>query len=114
LVDIAAAAGGVNTNGEFTKMTMNAGAGAYSVEFEQEADYVGLYFMATAGFKIDDAPLFWRRMATNNSQAISMKSSHPTTPDRFVAIESTVKEINQKIANNQPLKPEMKGSSGAK
>jgi membrane-associated protease RseP (regulator of RpoE activity) len=114
LVDIAAAAGGVNTNGEFTKMTMNAGAGAYSVEFEQEADYVGLYFMATAGFKIDDAPLFWRRMATNNSQAISMKSSHPTTPDRFVAIESTVKEINQKIANQQPLKPEMKNSSGAK
>lgn len=111
LLDIAAAAGGVNTNGEFTRMTMNAGAGAYSVEFEQEADYVGLYFMATAGFKIDEAPLFWRRMATNNSQAISMKSSHPTTPDRFVAIESTIKEINQKIANHQPLKPEMINSS---
>jgi hypothetical protein len=114
LVDIAAAAGGINTNGEFTKMSMNAGAGVYSVEFEQEADYVGLYFMATAGFKIDDAPLFWRRMATNNSQAISMKSSHPTTPERFVAIESTVKEINQKIANHQPLKPEMKNSSEVK
>ena len=110
LLDVAAAAGGVNTNGEFTRMTMEAGAGAYSVEFEQEADYVGLYFMATAGYKIDDAPLFWRRMATNNSQAISMKSSHPTTPDRFVAIESTVKEINQKIANHQPLNPEMKNS----
>lgn len=59
LVDIAAAAGGINTNGEFTKMSMNAGAGAYSVEFEQEADYVGLYFMATAGYKIDDAPPFF-------------------------------------------------------
>ena len=70
--------------------------------------------MATAGYKIDDAPLFWRRMATTNSQAISMKSSHPTTPDRFVAIESTVKEINQKIAIHQPLKPEMKSSSEAK
>ena len=114
LVDIAAAAGGINTNGEFTKMSMNAGAGVYSVEFEQEADYVGLYFMATAGYKIDDAPLFWRRMATNNSQAISIKSSHPTTPDRFVALEGTVKEINLKISNRQPLKPEMKSSSEAK
>jgi hypothetical protein len=47
-------------------------------------------------------------------QGISMKTSHPTSPDRFVALESTVKEINQKIANNQPLKPEMKNSSGAK
>ena len=113
LVDIAAAAGGVNTNGEFTRMTMNAGAGAYSVEFEQEADYVGLYFMANAGYRIDDAPYFWRRMATINMQGISMKTSHPTSPDRFVALESAVKEINQKIANHQPLKPEMKGSTGA-
>ena len=34
LLDVAAAAGGVNTNGDFTRMAMNAGAGAYSVEFE--------------------------------------------------------------------------------
>src|SRR5690606_38594427 len=59
LVDVAAAAGGVNTNGDFTRLAMNAGSGAYSVEFEQEADYVGLYFMAIAGYKIDDAPNFW-------------------------------------------------------
>ncbi|MSQ00101.1 MAG: PDZ domain-containing protein [Methylotenera sp.] len=114
LVDVAAAAGGVNTGGDFTRMAADAGARAYSVEFEQEADYVGLYFMANAGYRIDDAPYFWRRMATINAQGISMKSSHPTSPDRFVALESAVQEINQKIANHQPLKPEMKGSSGAK
>ncbi|CAG0979248.1 hypothetical protein MTYP_01664 [Methylophilaceae bacterium] len=108
LVDVAAAAGGVNTNGDFTRMAMNAGAGAYSVEFEQEADYVGLYFMATAGYTIDDAPNFWRRMATSNSKSITMKSSHPTAPERFVALESAVQEINDKITNNQPLTPEMK------
>jgi len=108
VLDIAAAAGGVNTNGEFTKMTSNIGGGIYSVEFEQEADYVGLYFMALAGYKIDDAPNFWRRMATSNSSAISIKSSHPTHPERFLALEATVKEIKDKIASNQPLKPEMK------
>ncbi len=108
VLDIAAAAGGVNTNGEFTKMSSNIGGGVYSVEFEQEADYVGLYFMAQAGYKIDDAPNFWRRMATSNSSAISIKSSHPTAPERFLALEATVKEIKDKIASNQPLKPEMK------
>jgi Zn-dependent protease with chaperone function len=108
LVDVAAAAGGVNTNGDFTRLAMNAGSGAYSVEFEQEADYVGLYFMAIAGYKIDDAPNFWRRMATSNSSSISMKSSHPTAPERFVALENTVQEINDKIAGDLPLKPEMK------
>lgn len=114
LLDVAAAAGGVNTNGNFTRMASNAGAGAFSVEFEQEADYVGLYFMAIAGYKIDDAPNFWRRMATSNSQSISMKTSHPTAPERFVALETAVKEIKDKIKNKQALKPEMKTSSKAK
>jgi hypothetical protein len=108
LLDVAAAAGGVNTNGDFTRMASNAGGGAYSVEFELEADYVGLYFMSIAGYKIDDAPNFWRRMATNNSASITMKSSHPTAPERFLALETTVKEIKGKIDNKQPLKPEMK------
>jgi len=114
LLDVAAAAGGVNTNGDFTRMASNVGGGAFSVEFEQEADYVGLYFMATAGYKIDDAPNFWRRMATSNSQSITMKSSHPTAPERFIALETTVKEIKGKIENKQPLKPEMKNPSKAK
>lgn len=108
VLDIAAAAGGVNTNGDFTRLGANAGGGAYSVEFEQEADYVGLYFMALAGYKIDDAPNFWRRMATNNSASITIKSTHPTAPERFLALETTVKEIKDKIANGQPLTPEMK------
>lgn len=108
LLDVAAAAGGINTNGDFTRLGSNIGAGVYSVSFEQEADYVGLYFMANAGYKIDDAASFWRRMATTNSKAITMKSSHPTTPERFIAIETTVGEIRQKIENGQPLKPELK------
>jgi predicted Zn-dependent protease len=108
VVDIAAAVGGVNTNGEFTKMASNAGAGAYSVEFEQEADYVGLYFLAKSGYQIDNAPSFWRRMATIDSQKISLKSSHPATSERFIGLESAVSEINKKIENGLPLKPEMK------
>ncbi len=108
VLDMAAAAGGVNTNGEFTKMSSNIGGGIYSVEFEQEADYVGLYFMARAGYKIDDAPNFWRRMATSNSSSITMKSSHPTYPERFLALEAAVKEIKDQIASNQPLIPKMK------
>lgn len=108
LLDVAAAAGGVNTNGDFTRLGSSMGAGVYSIAFEQEADYVGLYFMANAGYKIDDAAGFWRRMATTNSKAITMKSSHPTTPERFVAIETAVDEIKQKIENGQPLKPELK------
>jgi beta-barrel assembly-enhancing protease len=42
-----------------------------------------------------------------------MKSSHPTTPERFIAIETTVEEIRQKIGSGQPLKPELKNAGSA-
>lgn len=113
LLDVVAAAGGVNTNGDFMRMGANVGAGTHSVAFEQEADYVGLYFMAIAGYKIDQAAVFWRRMATTDARAITMKSSHPTTPERFIAIETTVKEITQKLTDGQPLQPEMKAQQQA-
>lgn len=108
ILDVAAATAGVNTNGNFSKLGSGIAGNAYSVEFEQEADYVGLYFMKKAGYDIENAAGFWRRMAINNSQAITLKSSHPTTPERFVAIETTVKEIKAKVEKGEPLTPEFK------
>ena len=108
LLDIGAAAAGVNTNGDFTRGLGNIGAGAFSVDFEKEADYVGLYFMANANYKINDAALFWRRMAAENPSAITLSTTHPSTAERFVGIEKTVDEIKQKQLNKKPLKPEIK------
>lgn len=108
VVDVLAASRGVNTNGNYSKMAGGIGAKTFSVEFEQEADYVGLYFMARAGYKIDGAANFWRRMAVADPRAITMKSDHPTSPERFVALESAVNEIHNKEASGQPLTPEMK------
>ncbi len=108
VIDVLLAAIGVNTQGDFSRKGGEIGGSAYSVEFEQEADYVGMYAFALAGYKIDQAPYFWRRMAVHSPASIKFSSSHPTTPDRFVALEATVREINKKIAANIPLKPEMK------
>jgi len=114
ILDIAAASAGVNTNGDFMRMGSGLAGNAYSVEFEQEADYVGLYFMKKAGYEIDNAAGFWRRMAVNNSTAITVKSSHPTTPERFVALEATVVEIKAKVAKGDALTPELKSAFAAK
>lgn len=86
------------------------GAGAYSQEFEAEADYVGLYMMAEAGLPIDDAPTFWRRMASAHPASIRTNhaASHPSTAYRMVALEEAVKEIKAKQAAGQPLQPNMK------
>lgn len=114
LLDILAAAAGVNTQGQFTKTGMNAGASAYSQSFESEADYVGMYFLAAAGFPMENAPNFWRRMAALNPRAISHATSHPTTAQRFVDLNSAVAEIQQKQASGQALMPNMKEAPPAK
>lgn len=108
VLDIAAAAAGVNSQGEFTKLGAQVGAGTYSVEFEQEADYVGLYLMANAGYDERQAPNLWRKMAIQNPKAIEHRTSHPTTPERFVALEKSVEEIAGKRISSTALMPEMK------
>ncbi len=107
ILDIVAAGLGVNTQGVFGTL----GVQAYSKEFEEEADYVGLYIMALSGLDIDNAPHFWRRMAAVHPDSISYATTHPSTPHRFVLLEKTVQEINQKISSDEPLRPELKSTT---
>jgi Peptidase family M48 len=109
IVDIAAQIFlGIPTQGLFG----NLGGNAYSQDFEAEADYVGLYIMAQSGGDIENAPQFWRRMATLAPGAIQSNhmSTHPATPERFVALEETVKEIRMKQRAGLPLIPNLKNA----
>src|SRR3974390_232059 len=75
IFDIALAVVGVNTQGAIG----NAAAGAYSKEFEAEADYVGLYALALADISVDESASFWRRMAAESGANVTTKynSTHP-------------------------------------
>ena len=103
ILDIAAAAYGVNTGGLFGE----SGAMIFSQEFENEADYVGLYYMQRAGLDITDAGDFWRRMAAEHPGAIRSNhaASHPATPERFLKIDLAIKEIKQKIESGELIIP---------
>ena len=109
LIDLAAAANGVDTKGKFTKLGMAIGQAHAAPEFEAEADYVGMYYMARAGYSTDGVEDFWRKMAVEAPDAIFVKSDHPTTPNRFLAIAATSKEIEAKRTAGQPLTPNPKG-----
>ncbi len=93
---------GVNTNA-----FANAAAQAYSQEFEAEADYVGLYMTARAGYDPANGPLFWRKMAANQSGSINQNpyTSHPSSPERFVALDNIVREIERKQTMSFALEP---------
>ncbi len=103
VIDLLFAGIGVNTQGAFS----NAAAGIYSQEYEAEADYVGLYYTYHAGYDIDEAPSVWRRMSIRNPGSIkdSIMSSHPSSPERFVALEDTIVEIRRKVENGEPIVP---------
>lgn len=111
LLDIAAAAAGVNTGGAFTDAGGDIGASMFSQDFESEADYVGIYFSARAGYDVTNVEQFWRRMAAESPRSIRFAYTHPNTAERFLGIAAARNEIALKIANGQPLRPNMEGDA---
>lgn len=107
LADVAAGSQGVNTGGAFGDAAYNMAVLHYSPPMEQEADYVGLYVAALAGYDITKAPLVWRRISLDEPDNIYISTTHPTNPKRFLALQKTVKEIQQKQATYQPLLPQL-------
>jgi hypothetical protein len=107
LVDIGAAAAGVNTAGTGEMMGASIGANASSLGFESEADYMGMYVAARAGYDVSGAPMLWRRMAVEHPGSIdgAFMASHPSTTERFVALEQTVDEIKRRRAAGEELIP---------
>ena len=103
ILDIAAAAYGVNTQGLFG----SAAAQTYSQDFEAEADYVSLYYLKAANLPVESVANFWREMAAEHPGSIKSNhaASHPATSERFLAIEKTVAEIRLKADSGQNLTP---------
>jgi len=60
----------------------------YSRKHESEADEIGLYIMAIAGYDIEQAPVLWQRMSENNSQYVpEFMSTHPSDASRIRNLE---------------------------
>jgi Zn-dependent protease with chaperone function len=107
LVDLGIATAGVNTQGTFTRLGSQGGRLVYSQEFEMEADYLGLYFVARAGFDINRAPDFWRRMGIEKGGIEqNFAATHPSTPERSVLLERTIREIQNKWQREDRLIPD--------
>lgn len=105
--DIGLAVIGVNTQGLGMRTGAEAGVKAYSKEFESEADYLGLYLLARAGFDISVASDLFRRMGTEkpSAQVQVYSSTHPSTPERAAAMQQAMLEIQGKTATQQALLP---------
>ena len=110
-VDIGILAGGVSSGGAFTRAFTRAGALVFSVGFEREADYVGAYYAARAGYDLAGAEQFWRDFSLDSPDSIRFATTHPVTPDRFVQMQKVAAEIADKQRRHLPLIPELKMDS---
>ena len=74
--------------------------------FEADADYMGCYLAARAGFDISVAPRLWGRFG--RFQPFSLDKdlwTHPGSPERALALEATIEEIRSKQLAGETLFP---------
>lgn len=107
-VDALASSQGLDTDGEIAKAGTEIGTLTYSIDFEKEADYIGMYVMARAGYDLSKAGNLWRRMSIEDSEGVYSSATHPSNPERFVALQKTINEINYKRKHHLPLVPDFK------
>ena len=75
-------------------------------DFEAEADYIGVYYAARAGYDISEVASLWRRIAVRNPVSIHLEgTTHPSSAIRFLAIEQTVLEIDDKRRKGESIVP---------
>jgi membrane-associated protease RseP (regulator of RpoE activity) len=72
---------------------------------ERQADRVGLYLAARAGFDTAIAPGFWRRFGAFNWRVRYPQWNHPSAEARARALEGVQAEISALQASGQPLVP---------
>lgn len=64
----------------------------FSRKHESEADYLGLIFMAMAGYNPTEAIGFWERMSTGGASVPEFLSTHPSDQTRIQQIQKELPE----------------------
>ena len=83
---------GADLFGQFFSNGMNLYVPSYSRKNEYEADKLGLYYMADAGYDPRAAVELWKKAATKKKDKTSIYASHPASGDRTKALEKLLPE----------------------
>jgi hypothetical protein len=85
----------------------SGGIKAMPAEMDTAADNLSLYLLARAGYNIDHAASFWKRLATSYPSTVlnGYVANHPATAQRVAAIEKGVAEVKAKQTAKKPLVP---------
>lgn len=107
-----------NTMGHIPKSIGNyiisLGGTRYTRPFESEADYVGLYYLARAGYSPKGVEKFWRRLSAVAPKSINRAKTHPTYPERYLRLRAAQDEIVEKQIIGAHLVPNFKTKTDLK
>ena len=70
----------------------------YSRAHELEADYLGLTYMAKAGYDPHEAVAFWKRFSALGGSTPALMSTHPSSPDRAKQMAEKMPEAEKLYA----------------
>ena len=76
-------------------------------ELDGAADNLAMYLLARAGYRIEGATEFWKRLASTHPASVlnGYVANHPATPFRLAVIEKTIADIKAKKSAGKPLVP---------
>jgi hypothetical protein len=110
--NMTATIGGIIDNLARIRPDISALAGTSGVrpmpqELDAAADTLSLYMLARAGYNIDRATRFWRRLATAYPSTVlnGYTAIHPSTSFRMSVMERIVADVKEKQAAKKPLVP---------
>ena len=72
---------------------------------EYEADRLGIWLMARAGFDERAAPGFWRRLGERTGLGIFSAGTHPRWRDRIARVDAAVAQVQAQRVAGAPLLP---------
>ena len=91
------------------------GGMAYSQTYELEADMLGAYIAEAAGYDAEKGSLIFARREGGNTRptpgvngAMSLWSTHPSSPQRIATVRYAVSDARAKKAAGAPIRPEWK------
>jgi predicted Zn-dependent protease len=105
LLDTAALVAGKKPTVSYQRQGAGLATWPYGREFEREADYVGLYALARAGIETTGVEELFTTFARESPSGTWLDLTHPSSPERWLAVRAAQTEIAEKKRDQLPLLP---------
>ncbi|HEY0065080.1 MAG TPA: M48 family metallopeptidase [Telluria sp.] len=85
----------------------SAGIRPMTAELDSAADTLSLYLLARAGYNVDAAAPFWKRLDKSYPATVlnGYVANHPATAARLTALAAAQADVKAKLAGKKPLTP---------